>query len=132
MTETRDAGAVRAADPATILAGLASEIAAIDAELAELVLLGTQVADEADRHEQQRRRLEDWVVSIEADPATATEHLREARAQLFLATRRAALFEAQQQVVEGKQRTLRQHRVRLASLHEALGPFLAEIGRAHV
>ena len=31
MTETRDAGAVRAADPATILAGLASEIAAIDA-----------------------------------------------------------------------------------------------------
>lgn len=124
MTDLRGARPVRVSDPSAILLGLAGELAAMDAELEELGLLATQVADERVRHEQQRDRMEDWVVSIEADPATTAEQLRDARAQLLLATRRAALFEGQQQVVEGKQRTLRAHRARLAELHDALEPLL--------
>src|SRR5207249_3184074 len=54
-------------------------------------------------------------------PRSDAAELREARAQLLSLTRRALLFDAQQEVLEGKHKTLQRFRDRLDALYRALG-----------
>jgi len=99
---------------------LASDIAVLSREIDELSLLTTQAVTETERHESRRAKAEDRVAAMELDARTDPLELREARAQLLMLSRRAVLFEAQQQVLEGKARTLQRFRDKLTSLDELL------------
>jgi hypothetical protein len=99
---------------------LASDISTLNQELEELNLLSTQATSEAERHETRRVKAEERVAAMERDPRADLNELREARAQLLTLSRRAVLFEAQQQVLEGKSRTLVRYRDRLVELDQLL------------
>jgi two-component system sensor histidine kinase DegS len=99
---------------------LASDISALNQELDEIILLTAQAVTETERHESRRAKAEERLAALEADPRTDPSEVREARAQLVVLSRRAVLFEAQQQVLEGKGRTLTRFRDRLVSLDELL------------
>jgi len=99
---------------------LASDIASLSQELDEIALLTAQAVTETERHETRRAKAEDRVGAMDLDPRTDAVELREARAQLLMLSRRAVLFEAQQQVLEGKARTLQRFRDKLTSLDELL------------
>ena len=66
--------------------------------------------------------------TLERDPRADAKELREARQQLLTQSRRATLFEAQQQLLEGKHRTLARYRDRMAQLHADLGSVRAATG----
>jgi hypothetical protein len=83
-------------------------------------MLASQATSEADRHEERRARAEERVTALERDPGADPKDLREARSQLLTQIRRAALFEAQQQLLEGKQRTLQRFRDRMARADQDL------------
>ncbi|MFN8622008.1 MAG: histidine kinase [Chloroflexota bacterium] len=99
---------------------LASDISTLNQELEELNLLSTQATSEAERHETRRVKAEERVAAMERDPRVDLNELREARTQLLTLSRRAVLFEAQQQVLEGKSRTLVRYRDRLVELDQLL------------
>lgn len=99
---------------------LASDISGLNQELDEITLLTAQAATETERHETRRQKAEEKVAAMEADPRVDTAELREARSQLLILSRRAVLFEAQQQVLEGKARTLLRFRDRLQEVDEML------------
>lgn len=99
---------------------LASDIASLSQEIDELSLLTAQAVTETERHESRRAKAEERVAAMELDARTDAVELREARAQLLMLSRRAVLFEAQQQVLEGKARTLQRFRDKLTSLDELL------------
>jgi len=124
LSSTPAAAAPAAQAPRTEVAGirmvLASDIAALSQELDEIALLTAQAMTETERHESRRAKAEDRVTAMELDPRTDAVELREARAQLLMLSRRAVLFEAQQQVLEGKARTLQRFRDKLTSLGELL------------
>ncbi len=111
-----------AADRATLAAieairvGIGEELVSLNREVGEIDLLARQATAEAGRHEERRTRSEERVASLERDPRADPNELREARQQLLLQSRRATLFEAQQQLLEGKQRTLTRYQDRLAQL----------------
>jgi hypothetical protein len=99
---------------------LASDISGLNQELDEITLLTAQAATETERHETRRQKAEEKVAAMEADPRVDAAELREARSQLLILSRRAVLFEAQQQVLEGKGRTLTRFRDRLQELDQML------------
>lgn len=99
---------------------LASDISGLNQELDEITLLTAQAATETERHETRRQKAEEKVAAMEADPRVDAAELREARSQLLILSRRAVLFEAQQQVLEGKGRTLMRFRDRLQELDQML------------
>lgn len=103
-----------------IRTALTDDVAGLDAELGEIDMLTSQATAEAERHEERRARAEERVTALERDPRADPGDLREARNQLLTQIRRAALFEAQQQLLEGKQRTLQRFRDRLARAEEDL------------
>ena len=69
-----------------------------------------QARDEAERHESRRVKGEERVNALENDARAAPDELRDARRQLLSQTRRQTLFEAQNEVLEGKQRALTRYR----------------------
>jgi two-component system, NarL family, sensor histidine kinase DegS len=99
-----------------IRSGIEEDLAALAREVDEIDLLARQAAAEAERHEERRARGEERVASLERDPRADATELRDARQQLLTQSRRATLFEAQQQLLEGKHRTLARYRDRLAQL----------------
>ncbi len=103
-----------------IRGAITDDVTGLDAELGEIDMLTSQATTEAERHEERRARAEDRVTALERDPGADARELREARNQLLTQIRRAALFEAQQQLLEGKQRTLQRFRDRLARAEEDL------------
>jgi len=124
LSATPATAAPAAQAPRTEVAGirmvLASDIASLSQELDEIALLTAQAVTETERHETRRAKAEDRVGAMDLDPRTDAVELREARAQLLMLSRRAVLFEAQQQVLEGKARTLQRFRDKLTSLDELL------------
>jgi two-component system, NarL family, sensor histidine kinase DegS len=100
---------------------LADDIARIEGEDAELSLLAEQVLAEIERHQGRRSRLEAELSALEtdtnADPAEVTQ-LRDA---LLALTRRELLFDAQRQVLEGKQRVLARFLQRIVEIDGSLG-----------
>jgi two-component system sensor histidine kinase DegS len=126
----------RAADPAAadratlaaieaIRVGIGEDLAGLDREVEEIDLLARQAAAEAGRHEERRARSEERVATLERDPRADSNEVREARQQLLTQSRRATLFEAQQQLLEGKHRTLTRYRDRLIQLDADLATIRA-------
>ncbi|HET7473454.1 MAG TPA: histidine kinase [Candidatus Limnocylindrales bacterium] len=97
---------------------LSTDIAALDAELAEIELLVTQAGAEAGRHEQRRSQTADKLATATNLPAADLAALN---AQLVSLTRRASVMEAQVEVLEGKRKTLSRFRDTLLELAEAYG-----------
>ncbi|MEA2675682.1 MAG: two-component system, NarL family, sensor histidine kinase DegS [Chloroflexota bacterium] len=114
--ESRGAGAT---DQAGDLAGhLAGEITALDSELTEIAMLVAQAQSEATRHEQRRVQTTEKLASAVNLPPADTAALN---TQLVALTRRAAVMEAQVDVLEGKRRTLTRFRDSLMELAQAYG-----------
>ena len=99
---------------------LASDLSSLSSEIDELAMLTAQAVTETERHESRRAKADERVSAMELDSRADPTELREARAQLLMLSRRAVLFEAQQQVLEGKSRTLARFRDKLRSLDEML------------
>ena len=91
-------------------------------------MLAQQAKVETERHEGRRVKGEERVAQLERDPQTAPAEIREARLQLLTLTRRASLFESQQQVLEGKQRALTRFRDRLTEIDGELGGMGVVVG----
>lgn len=111
-----------------IRVGIGQDLDGLTREIDEIDLLARQAAAEAERHEERRARSEERVGGLEKDPRADVGELREARQLLLTQSRRATLFEAQQQLLEGKQRTLGRFRDRLMQLDADLGTVHAGIG----
>jgi two-component system, NarL family, sensor histidine kinase DegS len=110
-------------DPATPSAGdlasrLAPELGNLDQELAEIDMLVTQARTEATRHEQKRAQTAEKLSSAVNLPA---DDLAAMNAQLVTLTRRAAVMEAQVDVLEGKRKTLARFRDILGELATGYG-----------
>jgi two-component system, NarL family, sensor histidine kinase DegS len=111
--------AAAGSDSAGDLAGrLAREIAALEAELTEIDMLVAQARTEAGRHEQRRVQTTEKVAgAVNLPPAD----LVTLNTQLVSLTRRAAVMEAQVDVLEGKRKTLVRYRDNLMELAEVYG-----------
>jgi two-component system sensor histidine kinase DegS len=94
---------------APLTSRLADEIAALDREIDEIDLLVTQATAEASRHEQRRAAASEKVDGLKVTNA-APEELLEATGQLVILTKRAAVMEAQVEVLEGKRKALARFR----------------------
>ena len=100
---------------------LAKDISALDGELTEIDMLVAQAQTEATRHEQRRvQTTEKLATGVNLPPAD----LAALNTQLVSLTRRAAVMEAQVDVLEGKRKTLARYRDNLIDLAEAYGAML--------
>jgi two-component system sensor histidine kinase DegS len=100
---------------------LAKDISALDGELTEIDMLVAQAQTEATRHEQRRvQTTEKLSTAVNLPPAD----LAALNTQLVALTRRAAVMEAQVDVLEGKRKTLARYRDNLMDLAEAYGALL--------
>jgi two-component system, NarL family, sensor histidine kinase DegS len=105
--------------PAPPAETLDRELEGLARELVEIELLVGQSRTEAGRHEQKRAAAAERLAGL-GDGAAPAE-LAEANAQLVTLTRRAAVMEAQLDVLAGKQKTLERYRDGLARIREAVG-----------
>ena len=103
---------------ATLVATLDRELEGLGRELAEIDLLVGQSRTEAARHEQKRAQAAERLAG--PGSSTAPAELAEANAQLVTLTRRAAVMEAQLDVLAGKQKTLQRYRDSLAATRAAV------------
>jgi two-component system sensor histidine kinase DegS len=115
----RESPATAVGPPAGDLAArLTTELAGLAREMTEIEMLVAQAQTEAARHEQKRvqtaEKLESGVNLPPADVATLNT-------QLITLTRRAAVMEAQVDVLEGKRKTLGRLRDMLAELATTYG-----------
>jgi two-component system, NarL family, sensor histidine kinase DegS len=108
-------------DAPPVAQALATEIAALDRELSEIDLLVNQASAEAARHEQKRAQAADKMTMLVDRNADAKEQV-ELSGQLVGLTRRAALMEAQVEVLEGKRKTLARFRESLVHHAESGDP----------
>jgi two-component system sensor histidine kinase DegS len=107
------------AAPATLAETLDRELEGLARELAEIEMLVGQSRTEAGRHEQKRAQAAERLAGLGAGAPPAD--LAEVNAQLVTLTRRAAVMEAQLDVLAGKQKTLERYRDGLARVREAVG-----------
>jgi two-component system sensor histidine kinase DegS len=103
----------------TLLEEVREELGRLERELSELEVLAQQVRVEAGRHEQKRGATAERVAVLESGRPDPRE-LHDAYAQLVTVTRRAAMMQAQIDVLEGKQRALQRFRERLAAVADTL------------
>ncbi len=92
---------------------IAAELTTLDRELGEIDMLVSQATAEAARHEQKRAQAAEKLGNMAtsgADPKEQLEH----SSQLVSLTRRAALMEAQVEVLEGKRKALARFRESLS------------------
>jgi len=106
------------------LAGLRRELEAdisrIESENGEIDMLMEQVLIEIERHEGRRSKMESQLAALETDPAADRADVSELRDGLLALTRREMLFDAQRQVLEGKQRVLARFLQRLVEIDNSL------------
>ena len=106
------------------LLGLRKEIEAdinrIEGENGEMDMLMEQVLTEIERHEGRKSKMEERLKSLETSAAPDRDELAEAREGLFSLMRREMLFDAQRQVLEGKQRVLARFLQRLVEIDNSL------------
>jgi two-component system, NarL family, sensor histidine kinase DegS len=100
-----------------LAARLTSDLIVLDRELTEIDMLVGQTKAEATRHEQKRVQLAE---RLSAAGPTDPKELSDAYGQLVTQTRRAAVMEAQVEILEGKQRALLRHRNAIAAVAEAV------------
>jgi two-component system, NarL family, sensor histidine kinase DegS len=106
-------------DPPAESGSLAAEVATLERELSEIDMLVAQARVEAARHEQKRAQTADRIKAMSSGQGDATE-LGELNTQLLGVTRRAALMEAQVEVLEGKRKALIRFRDSLVRHGESL------------
>jgi two-component system sensor histidine kinase DegS len=99
---------------------LEAELGAIDAELAEIDMLVAQARTEAGRHEARRAQATEKLAG--KGGKGEAKDIVEAYAQLATLTRRAAVMEAQVEVLEGKRKVLARFRDSLAGYAAAIVP----------
>jgi two-component system, NarL family, sensor histidine kinase DegS len=104
-----------------LTARVGRDLATLDSELAEIDMLVTQARTEAERHELKRTQATDKLASL--PEATPSEDVIALNAQLVNLTRRAAVMEAQVEVLDGKRKIL-------ARFRESLGEMAASLGVA--
>jgi two-component system sensor histidine kinase DegS len=108
--------------PPGTLAALADELdrqlEGIARELVEIELLVGQARTEAARHEQKRALAADKLAAIEAKGSLP--EITEAGTQLVALTRRAAVMEAQVDVLAGKQKTMGRYRDGLVGIRASV------------
>jgi len=112
-------------DPPAESGSIAAEVATLERELGEIDMLVAQAKVEAARHEQKRAQTADRIKAMSTGQADAAE-LGELNSQLLGVTRRAALMEAQVEVLEGKRKALIRFRdslVRHADSLQGTGEF---------
>ena len=97
------------------------DLATLDSELAEIDMLVTQARTEAERHEFKRTQATEKLASL--PDATPSEDVIALNVQLVNLTRRAAVMEAQVEVLDGKRKIL-------ARFRESLGEMAASLGVA--
>jgi two-component system sensor histidine kinase DegS len=107
-------------------AALEAELGTLGRELGEIEMLIAQATAEAARHEQKRSQAAEKVGTLASAGADLKEQLDHS-SQLVSLTRRAALMEAQVEVLEGKRKTLARFR---DSLSRFSGQGLPEPGSA--
>ena len=95
------------------------ELEGLARELSEIEMLVGQSRTEAGRHEQKRAQAAERLAGL-AERGTPAE-LADANAQLVTLTKRAAVMEAQLDVLAGKQKTLERYRDGLARIRAAAG-----------
>jgi two-component system sensor histidine kinase DegS len=96
-----------------LAARLAADLATLDAEIGEIDLLINQARAEAERHEQKRRAASDRLTGAQAVGEPPAGLLEQATTLVTL-TRRAAIMEAQVDVLGGKRKALARYRETLA------------------
>jgi two-component system sensor histidine kinase DegS len=94
------------------------EVLGLDRELGEIGLLEQAARTEASRHEQRRQQAAERLASLQARSDADPGEMREVTAQLVMLTGRAAIMQAQVDVLEGKEKALTRFRDRL---REVLG-----------
>ncbi len=105
---------------------LEDDIRRIERESGEIDLLMEQVLIEVERHESRRTKMEQRLNAVEAGGSADADELAEIRDGLLALTRRELLFDAQRQVLEGKQRVLARFLQRLVEIDNSL----ADLGGA--
>jgi len=103
---------------------LEAELVGVDSELAEIEMLGSQARTEAGRHEQNRVQTTEKLTAGVNMPA---EDLVALSTQLVTLTRRAAVMEAQVDLLEGKRKTLGRFRDMLVELATVYGGTAASV-----
>jgi two-component system sensor histidine kinase DegS len=99
---------------------LEDDIHRIDGENNEIDLLTEQVLVEIERHEARRTKMQQRLAELETSAAPDPHELSEVRDGLLALTRRELLFDAQRQVLEGKQRVLARFLQRLVEIDNSL------------
>jgi len=102
--------------PADLTAALDREVEGLERELSEIELLAGQARSESGRHEQKRAHLADKLVALTAAPTADGTGIADQNAQIEVLTRRAALMDAQIEVLQGKQKVLLRFRDALTHL----------------
>ncbi|MFO7531499.1 MAG: histidine kinase [Candidatus Limnocylindrales bacterium] len=96
------------------------DIRRIEGENGEIDMLMEQVLLEIERHESRRAKMESRLSSLETSSSPDLDELTEVRDGLLALTRRELLFDAQRQVLEGKQRVLARFLQRLVEIDNSL------------
>jgi two-component system, NarL family, sensor histidine kinase DegS len=109
-----------------LTARVTRDIATLDGELAEIDMLVTQARTEAERHELKRTQATEKLAAL--PDATPSEDVIALNAQLVNLTRRAAVMEAQVEVLDGKRKILARYRESLGEMATSLGVALQEGG----
>ncbi len=99
---------------------LEEDIGRIEGENREIDMLMEQVLVEIERHEGRRSKMEARLASLETSASPDADELAELRDGLLALTRREMLFDAQRQVLEGKQRVLARFLQRLVEIDNSL------------
>jgi two-component system sensor histidine kinase DegS len=99
---------------ADLAAALDREVEGLERELLEIELLATQARSESGRHEQKRAHLAEKLAGLSVAP---TPEIADQSVQLITLTKRAALMDAQIDVLQGKQTGLTRYRDALVNLH---------------
>ena len=99
---------------------LEEDIARIESENGEIDMLMEQVLVEIERHEGRRSKMESQLGAAETSGSASPAELAELRDGLLALTRREMLFDAQRQVLEGKQRVLARFLQRLVEIDNSL------------
>ncbi len=98
---------------ADLSAALDREVEGLERELSEIELLVAQARSESGRHEQKRAHLAEKLAALTVAP---TPEIADQNAQLITLTKRAAMMDAQIDVLQGKQKVLTRYRDALANL----------------
>ena len=104
--------------PIDLVAAIDAEVESLGRELAEIELLVGQARTEATRHEQKRAVVAEKFAGATSSSRADPSELADLNDQVVRLTRRAAVMEAQADVLEGKATTLLRYRDGLASVRE--------------